>query len=112
MTEIILGSDSEAGELVVLEEAERYQGLYVLGATGSGKTTLLENLILQDLEAEHGLCFLDPHRDATRHILQRIPGHRRDQVLLCDPTDPEWAYGLNIFACDDLTNDEAVLETQ
>ncbi len=42
---------------------DRRQHLYTIGKSGSGKTTLLRNLILQDIEAGHGVAVIDPHGD-------------------------------------------------
>src|SRR2546421_7284219 len=64
LTTSILGKDINTGKLVSLEQEARQRGLYVIGKPGSGKTTLLVNLILQDIEAGHGVCFLDAHGDA------------------------------------------------
>ena len=38
-----------------ISRADRRQHLYTIGRTGTGKTTLLRNLILQDIEAGHGV---------------------------------------------------------
>ena len=41
--------------------ADRRQHFYVIGKSGAGKTTLLRNVILQDIEAGHGVGVIDPH---------------------------------------------------
>ena len=43
--------------------------------------------MLADMEAGHGLCVIDPHGDLFADLLGRIPPHRRDDVVLLDPTD-------------------------
>jgi hypothetical protein len=39
----------------------RERGIYVIGSSGTGKSQLLANMALQDIEAGHGLRFIDPH---------------------------------------------------
>src|SRR5205085_2518921 len=97
----ILGKDIETGQLVTLEQEARQRGLYVIGKPGSGKTTLLVNLMLQDIEQGKGVCFLDPHGDAIADILARLPSDREQDVILLDPFDKGYAFGLNLYQCDD-----------
>ena len=73
----------------------------MIGKTGSGKSTLLINLILQDIEAGRGVCVLEPHGDAINDILARLPADRIQDVILLDPLDKDYAFGLNLFQCDD-----------
>src|SRR5438477_10524257 len=100
MVASILGKDIDTDELVTLKQKQRQGGLYVIGKTRSGKTTLLVNLILQDIEQERGVCFLDPHGDAINDILARLPSHRERDIILFDPMDKDYAFGLNFFQCD------------
>src|SRR5947207_13429094 len=99
MVASILGKDADTRNLVTLEQEARLRGLYVIGKTGSGKTTLLINLILQDIENGMGLCFFDTHGDAINDILARLPAGREKDVILLDPFDEEYAFGLNLFQC-------------
>lgn len=116
---VALGKDISSGLPVTLEQAQRLGGTYVLGKTGMGKTTLFVNLILQDIEAGMGLCFLTPHSDAIDDILARLPAYRviggvrrpiEDDVILLDPLDKDFAFGLNLFQCDP-TDEEQVSRT-
>lgn len=85
---------------VHLADTDRSRHLYVIGQTGTGKTTLLRSLMLADMEAGRGLCVVDPHGDLYADLLGRIPVHRRDDVVLLDPTDSEFPVGLNLLQCD------------
>lgn len=96
-----LGKDVDSGNTVFLGQRERGQGLYVLGGTGTGKSTLLLNLILQDIEVGHGLCLLDPHGDLVDGTLARLSGKREEDVILLDPLDSAYPFGLNLFECSD-----------
>jgi hypothetical protein len=106
-----LGRDIETDEIVSLGDVERRSGLYILGKPGMGKTTLMVNMILQDIEHGHGLCFLDPAGDAIEEVLKRLPDHRKQDVILLDPLDKQYAFGLNLFQCDDPTDPIQVSET-
>ncbi|MBK8026939.1 MAG: hypothetical protein IPK19_37520 [Chloroflexi bacterium] len=44
---------------------------------------------------------LDPHGDLCDDVLARIPSHRRDDVILLDPSDEAFPIGLNILQTDD-----------
>jgi len=60
---------------------------WVLGPSGSGKSTLLERLILQDIDAGRGVLVIEPKGDLVDAVLDRIPEHRRADVVVLDPTD-------------------------
>lgn len=83
-----------------LADADRRRHMYVIGQTGTGKTTLLRSLILEDMQAGHGLCVVDPHGDLFLDLVGRIPPHRREDVVLLDPTDADFPVGLNLLECD------------
>lgn len=93
---------------VELSSAGRRQGTYVAGINGTGKSTLLLNMALQDIAAGDGLCLLDPHGDLVEDVLTRIPAHRRDDVILFDPGDIDYPFGLNLFECTDPTDPKLV----
>ena len=107
---IVLGRNARYGDPdystahvqdVLLSPDARKQGTYVIGTTGTGKSTLLVNMIMQDIRAGEGVCLLDPHGDITTDILHRVPRGRRDDVILFDPADLEYPFGLNLLECGD-----------
>jgi hypothetical protein len=108
---VVLGRTAETREEVILQLPARTTGLYVIGGTGSGKSTFLISLAVQDIEAGRGVCFIEPHADAIANILARVPAHRRDDVILLDPEDTEYPFGLNLFACPDRTDQASVTRT-
>lgn len=77
------------------------QHTFVVGQTGSGKSTLLTRLALDDIEAGRGVAFIDPHGDAVRDILGRIPEHRIGDVVLIDPTRRDRPVGINLLEWSD-----------
>ncbi len=94
-----LGKGIETGTFVKISEIERFSGLYILGKAGTGKSNLLISLALQDIEQGNGLLFIDPHSDAITAILERMPKERKKDVILLDPTDRNYAFGINPLYC-------------
>ncbi len=79
---------------------DRRRHMYVLGKTGMGKTTLLENLILSDIIAGHGCCYIDPHGDTAEKLIDFIPSHRINDVVYFNPADTAFPMGFNILETD------------
>ncbi len=82
---------------VYINEEDRRRHMYIVGRTGMGKTQLLLQMILQDIYAGKGLCFIDPHGDAAEDLLQMIPPNRAEDVIYFDPSDLERPFGLNML---------------
>jgi DNA-directed RNA polymerase subunit RPC12/RpoP len=76
---------------------DRRRHVYVIGKTGMGKTTLLENMILSDIYAGHGCCYVDPHGDTAEKIIDYIPSWRINDVVYFNPADIENPIGFNIL---------------
>src|SRR3954470_17558683 len=84
------------GELVGLSQEDRLNHLLIIGKTKSGKTTLMHNLMLQDINAGRGLCFIDPHGDEATSLLDLIPPWRLNHVVYIDPAgEREFPIALN-----------------
>lgn len=81
-----------------LAPADRRRHLYTIGQTGVGKTSLLRHLILQDIEAGHGVAVIDPHGDLAGEILDYIPPRRTDDVVYFNPADLDHPVGFNLLA--------------
>ena len=98
--ELLIGKNEHAGESVhvSLSTAQRLRHCYIIGASGTGKSTLLINMALQDIEAGRGVGILDPHGDLVDEVLARIPSARQDDVLLLDPSDPDFVVSFNVLA--------------
>ncbi len=79
---------------------DRMRHLYVIGQTGTGKTTLLKNMIVQDIKAGHGVCFIDPHGSDILDILANIPPERFEDVIYFDPSYTDRPMGLNMLEFD------------
>ncbi len=76
---------------------DRRRHMYVIGKTGMGKTTMMENMVIQDIRNGNGVCFIDPHGDSTRKILDFIPPSRVNDVVYFDPSDLDHPIAFNIL---------------
>src|SRR5258706_3528485 len=98
--ELFLGiDDNDAHAQLTLTDTARTLGSYIIGTTGTGKTSFLKSLILQDIVAGNGVSVLDPHGDLIDEVLACIPPKRISDVILFNPADLEYPFGLNLFAC-------------
>lgn len=84
--------------LLALSEADSLRHLHALGPTGVGKSNLLLGLIEQDMHADRGVVVIEPSGDLVSDVLDRVPPHRFDDVIVLDPTDETRPVGLNILA--------------
>jgi DNA helicase HerA-like ATPase len=82
---------------LALRLEDSLQHLHVLGPTGVGKSTLLLNLIVQDIAAGRGAVVIDPKGDLIEEVLRRIPGSRKDDIVVLDPADENRPVGLNVL---------------
>lgn len=96
---LLIGENIYRGEktLVKLKREDRRRHLYMIGMTGTGKTTLFEQMIMQDIKAGEGVCYIDPHGDTAEAILAKIPRERADDVIYFDPGDIDRPFGLNVL---------------
>ncbi|MBP7898516.1 type IV secretion system DNA-binding domain-containing protein [Candidatus Gracilibacteria bacterium] len=83
-------------EFGVMSE-DRRRHVYVIGKTGMGKSTLLENMIYTDILAGKGVGVIDPHGDLADRILDFIPSHRTNDVVIIDPSDREFPVAFNML---------------
>lgn len=96
---LYLGMSSYQGvkRPVYLSDKDRMQHIYIIGKTGVGKSELLKDLVLQDINAGKGVCFMDPHGDAVEDILKLIPPERAEDVIYFNPSDVERPIGMNLL---------------
>ncbi len=83
---------------VALSVTESFKHLHLIGPTGSGKSSLLCGLIAQDMQAGHGVLVIEPSGDLVSDVLDRVPPHRLDDVVILDPVDELHPVGLNVLA--------------
>lgn len=83
---------------LVIRDRDRLEHLYVNGPTGVGKSTLLARIALQDIDHGHAVIVIEPRGDLVDDILDRLPRHRLDDVIVLDPADAERPVGYNPLA--------------
>ena len=88
---------------ISLTNTRRTMGVALLGKTGTGKSSLLRYLAAQDIAADRGFAFFDPHGDATPYLLRTINDRERrerrhlsDKLILIQPADDIVSVGLNV----------------
>ena len=98
----LIGINSHRGQetKVFIAPEDRMRHFYTIGQTGTGKTTLLKNMIIQDIKAGQGVCFLDPHGSDVQEVLANIPEERRSDVIYFDPAATDRPMGLNMLEFD------------
>lgn len=80
-----------------IKRMDRRRHMYVVGKSGTGKSTLLANMIIHDFKHNEGLAVIDPHGDLIETVLNYIPKHRINDVIVFDPSDPQAVVKLNLF---------------
>ncbi len=98
----LIGVNDHRGQeaKVFIAPEDRMRHFYVIGQTGTGKTTLLKNMIIQDIKAGHGVCFIDPHGSDVEDILANVPPIRYGDVIYFDPASVERPMALNMLEFD------------
>lgn len=99
----------QTGSLVLRPE-DALRHLHVLGPTGSGKSHLLTNLIAQDISAGRGVVVIEPKSDLIEGVLERIPAHRLDDVVVLDGSGSDSPVGINPLAGVHPANRELVVD--
>lgn len=74
---------------------DRLRHMYLVGSTGMGKSEMLKNMAIQDIEAGHGVAYVDPHGDAADALLDHIPEHRIKDVIYFNPGDLDFPLAFN-----------------
>jgi hypothetical protein len=95
----ILGKSNYRGvdNLFGIRQEDRRRHVYIIGKTGMGKSTLLENMIISDINEGKGVAVVDPHGDLADSILDNIPSHRTNDVIVFDPSDREFPVAFNML---------------
>ncbi|MEN8253282.1 MAG: DUF87 domain-containing protein [Patescibacteria group bacterium] len=85
---------------IYMDIKDRRRHMYIIGKTGTGKSEFLKEMILQDIEAGHGVCAIDPHGEFVEDLLQLMPPERAEDVIYFNPSDLERPMGMNIMEAD------------
>lgn len=72
-----------------------------VGSPGTGKTNLLTNMARELLDKGHGVICIETKGDTDQalsyELIQRIPEHRVDDVIIVDVADSKYATGYNLL---------------
>lgn len=103
MSDVIIGHNIFRGKSTPIRALgpDRLRHMYMIGKTGVGKSTVFQNMALQDIQNQAGLCYIDPHGESIDWLLQRIPENRLQDVILFDPADGDFPFGLNLLEAQD-----------
>ncbi|TRZ49723.1 hypothetical protein D4S03_07830, partial [bacterium] len=82
---------------IYMGEEDRMRHMYIIGRTGTGKTELLKSMIIQDMRAGKGLCFLEPHGEGIEQLMELVPPERAEDVIFFDPSDKDRPIGFNLL---------------
>jgi len=95
---LYMGKNIYRGETkkIYVGENDRRRHIYIVGKTGVGKSELLKEMVIQDIKAGKGVCFIDPH-DTIEQVLELIPPERAEDVIYFDPSDLERPMGINLM---------------
>lgn len=80
-----------------IKKDDRRRHMYVVGKTGMGKSVLLENMVLSDIYAGNGCCYVDPHGDTAERLIDFVPSWRINDVVYFNPADLDYPIGFNIL---------------
>jgi|GEM_PF-6711618 len=86
---------------VKIPELVYFRQAAVLGDPGMGKSNLFEWQAWWLMNNGQGLTVIDPTGLLIKHVLQLVPKHRRDDVLLIRPRDLQCPFELNPLDTED-----------
>jgi hypothetical protein len=89
-------SNRNASRQFGIKHDDRFLHMTTVGGTGTGKSTLLQNLIIQDIRNNTAPFVIDPHGTLVSALLNFIPKHRTNDVIVFNPLD-EAPVGLNVL---------------
>ena len=93
----IVGENGPTSQPYRITTVKRAEHIPVMGKTGMGKSLFLRNLIQQDIIAGHGFICFDIHGDLISPTLRFMAacGIDPERVIVIDPTNKDFAVGLN-----------------
>lgn len=90
------GHSNEIKELAISEESALHHTI-LTAPSGSGKSNILLTLANDDCSKGRSLLLIDPKTDLVNDLLERLPEHRKNDVVVIDPSSPR-PVGFNPFS--------------
>ncbi len=84
-----------------VKTVDRRRHIYIIGKTGMGKSVLLQNMIQSDVEQNKGVAVIDPHGDLAEAVIDFVPSHRINDVVILDPSDISHPFAFNMLESGD-----------
>jgi len=84
-----------------IKTTDRRRHIYIIGKTGMGKSVLLENMIYSDVDQKKGVAVIDPHGDLADAVIDFVPAHRTNDVVILDPSDISHPFAFNMLEAGD-----------
>jgi hypothetical protein len=81
---------------------------YVVAPTGAGKSWLLASMILQIVDARHGVLAIDVKGDLVADVLARVSDADAGRIVVIDPSKRDRPVGLNVLASGQLDRELVV----
>lgn len=86
---------------VGMYDEDRLRHTYVVGKTWVGKSKFLLSLMISDIKKWKWIWVIDPHGDLIEELITHIPAHRKEDVIIFDPTDDKYPFCLNPLDVDE-----------
>jgi len=80
-----------------IKTVDRRRHIYIIGKTGMGKSVLLQNMISSDVQTGKGVAVIDPHGDLADAVIDFVPPHRTNDVVILDPSDVSHPFAFNML---------------
>ncbi len=80
-----------------IKTVDRRRHIYIIGKTGMGKSVLLENMLYSDVHNGRGVAVIDPHGDLADAVIDFVPPHRTNDVVILDPSDVSHPFAFNML---------------
>jgi hypothetical protein len=82
---------------VAIGYREALMHTHVIGSTGVGKTNVLALMARQIMNAGHGLVVIETEGNLYQSVLDYVPSHRADDLVLLDVSDTQHPVGFNVL---------------
>ncbi|GCF93592.1 hypothetical protein NRIC_14830 [Enterococcus florum] len=91
-----LNDDPTQRKLLHLSAQDALKGMMIAGVVGSGKSALIERLCVEDAKNGQGLILIDPKYSLASSLVEKLPEHRLNDVVVMDLGNPNQKYiGIN-----------------